>query len=954
MRKLSSPDGIMQLMALSNTAATTPDSSGKATQAANTVKPDYGLHTLVHKDPEAFEHVDIIAVHGLNGHYLKTWTDENTGVNWLKDIIPRVVPAARVMSFWYNSTLQFSKSTSDILDFAHQLLENIIAARKTIQESYRPIIFICHSLGGLVFKQAFNIAKEDDKYLTIEKHVQGVMFFGTPHRGSGLASWANIIGNVLKTASFGTSTNVQLARDLEPESKLLKYISESLLNKCGKLKIVSCYETSKMEFLNRVVVNKFSATLGISTETVIALDGDHRNILDVHQLHEAFLMSLNKSDYVAHKNRNPLPVEGTCTWILNHSVYEEWVESPDTSLLWISADPGCGKSVLASFLVDHLSSSKATGMNICYFFFKSDNIEQADAMNGIAALHQLYTQQTDLIATGVNHLQGGNMRQLKELWNIFVRSVEHQDAHSTVCILDGIDECHPELRGRLLQLISEYFAEQERKRIEADSRSRRESSEHTIRKEAAAKFKMLVTSRPEIQIKIAFQIRLKGTTNNSEAIPGQRAIARLRGEDETDAISGDVTKVVHTRINELICQGLPIQILRGMEAEIVARANRTFLWVSLILSLLEQKVEAGASRRELDALLKNRDIYNIYSELLSSRSTSQKARKVLMIILAATRPLRVDEISVALAVTPEDDTTRSGRTTFDDIEYDLVHPFENHIKSLCGHFIRIIRQKVYFVHETAREFLLKEDNSVNRPVPAPVFDLSGRTSPTRSELGQCCFRHSFTLTESQHILRICATYLYCLSRKSKDRHIGTPSADTKSFLDYAAKSWVTHFQQVGRWRQLDCLYYQNLCHPFFPGFHTWIAQYWSPHSIRHTPGSADEVQDFYIDKFGLYSLCSSDRMESLDEDDELDREQVKRSITKRLAAAKQNEAEYAVSKDSATGEQYRFILSSNPGSLSNHYFPVQVNSSGFVSLDFSDTKSSQTKAPERRRRRRRQ
>ncbi|KAI1409381.1 Alpha/Beta hydrolase protein [Hypoxylon sp. FL1857] len=241
---------------------------GKASTATATPKPDYGLHTLVHKDSEASGQVDIVAIHGLNGHYLKTWTDEDTGVNWLKDIIPKVVPAARVMSFWYNSTLQFSKSTSDISVFAHQLLEDIVAVRDTIEESYRPIIFICHSLGGLVFKQAFNVAKENDKYTSIANHTKGVMFFGTPHRGSGLASWANILGNVLKAASLGTSTNVQLARDLEPESKLLERISESFISNCGKIQIVSCYETSKMKFLNCVVSEPSPSSLRIQSVNI--------------------------------------------------------------------------------------------------------------------------------------------------------------------------------------------------------------------------------------------------------------------------------------------------------------------------------------------------------------------------------------------------------------------------------------------------------------------------------------------------------------------------------------------------------------------------------------------------------------------------------------------------------------------------------------------------------------
>jgi hypothetical protein len=118
-----------------------------------TDEPDFGLHTIVPRDRELVNFVDIVAIHGLNGHYLKTWTDEKTGVNWLSDLIPRIIKNARVMSFWYNSKVQFSKSKSGILEFADQLLGSLIASREGYVEEQRPIIFLCHSLGGLVFKQ---------------------------------------------------------------------------------------------------------------------------------------------------------------------------------------------------------------------------------------------------------------------------------------------------------------------------------------------------------------------------------------------------------------------------------------------------------------------------------------------------------------------------------------------------------------------------------------------------------------------------------------------------------------------------------------------------------------------------------------------------------------------------------------------------------------------------------
>ncbi|XDG09599.1 hypothetical protein ABKA04_009214 [Annulohypoxylon sp. FPYF3050] len=570
------------------------------------------------------------------------------------------------------------------------------------------------------------------------------------------------------------------------------------------------------------------------------------------------------------------------------------------------------------------------GMNLCYFFFKSDNLEQSNAMNAIIALlHQLYTQQEVLITTGMNRLQGDNIQDLNKVWQVFTDSVERKDANNTICILDGIDECDPELRRRFLQIISDYFADKGREWAQA---------QEIGNKITMPKFKILVTSRPEIQIKIAFRTDSRSSSQNLSSVSSQHAIIRLRGEDEIDSISDDITKVVHAKVDELICQGFPIEVLNDIRGKILARADRTFLWVSLILSLLEQKVEAGASRRELDKLLRNRDIYNIYSELLATRSGSQKARKILMIMLAATRPMTVSEISIALAVVPEDETKRDGRTTLKHIEDDIRYPLENHIKSLCGHFIRIIRKRVYFVHETAREFLLKRGSEMIYESNDMWPSSSGSSRPCITEavsqpiIDRCSFQYSFKLDESQILLlKICATYLYCLGRTSKRRLLSTP---TTLFLDYAAKSWVPHFQQVNGSTSLDYIYYQNLCHPLFPGFRIWIRQHWLPEIPQHPPGNAYQIQDFYVRHFKLFPA------RKFDEDVNLDEAEVPRHIITDEQSKPDNtnpyndEDDYGLRED-LNMEQLR--LSTNPTSLDNHHFPIQINASGFVSLDFRGT-----------------
>jgi hypothetical protein len=77
--------------------------------------------------------------------------------------------------------------------------------------------------------------------------IRGVAFFGTPHKGSNMASWADSMAKLLKAASFGTSTNRKLTKELKTQSVTLADISKSFVDRSKALKILSFYESDKMD-----------------------------------------------------------------------------------------------------------------------------------------------------------------------------------------------------------------------------------------------------------------------------------------------------------------------------------------------------------------------------------------------------------------------------------------------------------------------------------------------------------------------------------------------------------------------------------------------------------------------------------------------------------------------------------------------------------------------------------
>jgi len=143
---------------LAPSAETTLSSRNKVAPSPPLPVEKWGLFIL-HDQPEDMPGViDIIAIHGINGHYAKTWTGVSTNgqqVNWLKDFLPNKIPPARIFSYGYNSAVQFSKSTGSIIDFADQLLDDIVVCRLSQIERTRPLLFICHGMGGLVFKKVW-------------------------------------------------------------------------------------------------------------------------------------------------------------------------------------------------------------------------------------------------------------------------------------------------------------------------------------------------------------------------------------------------------------------------------------------------------------------------------------------------------------------------------------------------------------------------------------------------------------------------------------------------------------------------------------------------------------------------------------------------------------------------------------------------------------------------------
>ncbi|CAG7853304.1 SubName: Full=Related to kinesin light chain {ECO:0000313/EMBL:CCA74635.1} [Serendipita indica DSM 11827] len=177
--------------------------------------------------------VDIIAIHGLDGHREKTWMAEN-GTLWLRDLLPADLPNVRVLAYGYDADTRSREcvSTQTIYQQADKFVKSLTRERSNAPR--RPIIFVAHSLGGIVLKQAIILCHNQtlnstNKLRDILVSTHAVLFFGTPHSGVKGADLLEVLNRLLSVYMKTTNVILQHLKENSPELENIQglYISAS-------------------------------------------------------------------------------------------------------------------------------------------------------------------------------------------------------------------------------------------------------------------------------------------------------------------------------------------------------------------------------------------------------------------------------------------------------------------------------------------------------------------------------------------------------------------------------------------------------------------------------------------------------------------------------------------------------------------------------------------------------
>ncbi|MCJ1405548.1 hypothetical protein MMC11_008776, partial [Xylographa trunciseda] len=377
-------------------------------------------------------------------------------VFWPRDLLPIEFPQARILTWGYDvqvEQLLSPVSKASLFHHAESLLSDLAMLRNSTTDKSRPIFFIAHSLGGIVVKDALSLSRiEETIFSEILPATRGVIFLGTPHHGSKIASLGKIAFQL--TEALGQKPNTQILRSLEINSETLERISRSFgqILATDQLKVHSFRE--ELDTKGVKIVESFSSTIDYFKETRGTLHANHRNMAKCSSVHDVKFQRLASvlrrwiAELGETRTRNRAPARSdedvsdltdsrifdaqyqTCLKSLNHvearkriknvepaynTTYDwllddgmgftDWLEGKNASTVyWIQGKPGSGKSTLMKYALTHPLTRKYLNMNssgfwvIAAYFFHDRGTTVQKSVRGFLCeiLYQALCQQQEL------------------------------------------------------------------------------------------------------------------------------------------------------------------------------------------------------------------------------------------------------------------------------------------------------------------------------------------------------------------------------------------------------------------------------------------------------------------------------------------------------------------------------------------------------------------------------
>ena len=398
----------------------------------------------------------------------------------------------------------------------------------------------------------------------------------------------------------------------------------------------------------------------------------------------------------------------TCEWIVEQQEYKEWLDAgklpTHNGLLWIKGKPGAGKSTIMKYILDQAQRTVASCQTIAYFFnARGGTLEKSTIGTYRSLLLQLMnqfpesTQVLDRISSYMLDPTGSQVTRpwdLATLQDLLSKAVLTLSQTPLLCFIDALDECEEQQIRDMIEFLDRLGG---------------------LAVAAGVSLRFCLSSRhyPQITMRRGISLILDGHDGHSQDI-AVYLNAALRIERSPFA--------------------------QDIRATIQARASGVFMWVVLVVAILNREHDHGRVHRLHQKLgeIPN-DLYELFHDILT-RDCEDSNNTALCIqwLLFSERPLHPAEMYCAILAGSEPQACSDlniSMITEDDIERFII--------SCSKGLSEIVKAtedtevRVQFIHESVREYLTST-MALGTIWPSLAHNFEGQS---HDQLKSCCLAY---------------------------------------------------------------------------------------------------------------------------------------------------------------------------------------------------------------------
>jgi ankyrin repeat protein len=420
---------------------------------------------------------------------------------------------------------------------------------------------------------------------------------------------------------------------------------------------------------------------------------------------EKFLNSFIFEHIEDRYNNIKLAHSATCQWLLTNEKYLSWKDKEQVShhhgLLWLKGKPGAGKSTIIKFALTEAKRSRMEDIHTSFFFNARGSLLEKD-IRGMyrSLLFQLLTKlpqaqevfdEFDILELPQAPGYSWTIMQLKAVLN---RAIQELGERSLWIYVDALDECDED-QIRDMVVFFDLLGQ------------------HTV------------TS--DINMRVFFASRYY-----PRIITPKKVELRLEDEEEH---SHDIERYIQGELRTgRDTQSTTIERVRG---EVKRRASGVFIWVVLVVQILNKAYDHGrilGLEKRLQEIPD--DLGQLFRGIITRDGQNMESMRLcIQWILFAKRPLTREELY--FAIYSGTDPEEVGSWNSEGITTEVMDAFILSCSKGLAELTHSRKPTVQFIHETIRDFLLKE-NGMQYIQGTSTQSLVGSG---HNSLKQCCINY---------------------------------------------------------------------------------------------------------------------------------------------------------------------------------------------------------------------